>query len=355
MPEPPRHVLIVAADADALQQCLRTLRREAPGTRHSIVPAAALATALLPADVAAVVLCCATTERAPLLPVVNDLVERAAALPLLAVTRPPAADFEAQLIQLGMHDCLPSDALDQGRLVRALSLAAARAARTAELERACRCLHEFAHLAGHELRGPLTVVVSSLELLLRLHAAQLEPEARDCAAHSLAAAQEVADLLNELLELAEPAAAVDVEPVDCSAILARVRAVLSARRPGADARVSSDPLPIVLTRAPLLQRVLYDLIAAALGLDDGSRVHVSCRPDAEGWQFTLACTGADQNRCAIEQSFAPRSAPGREGLRPRPDLAFAREAVARLGGRVRVTAGGPGTWALQFFLPAAPP
>ena len=101
----------------------------------------------------------------------------------------------------------------------AQQLAEARAAMTGELERRNEELEAFSYSVSHDLRAPLQSLIGFNELLLNDRGSELDDEVRECIRITLAGAWRMADLVNDLLQLAQATSSLLTrEQVDLSAL-----------------------------------------------------------------------------------------------------------------------------------------
>ena len=167
---------------------------------------------------------------------------------------------------------------------------------TAELEAANTELEAFAYSVSHDLRSPLTVIVSSVESLIEDHAAKLPAEAMQTLRDILAGADRMTQLTSDLLKLSM----LSHEPITCTAVdmPALVREALEELKGDwatrdVDVRVG-DLLAGVGDRA-LLKQVFVNLLSNAFKFTRGrdrAVVEVSSKRDAGGTVFSVRDNGA---------------------------------------------------------------
>ncbi|MBN2465534.1 PAS domain S-box protein [candidate division WOR-3 bacterium] len=212
--------------------------------------------------------------------------------------------------------------------------------RTAELEAANRELEAFSYSVSHDLRAPLRAIDGFTQALIEDQGTELNPRARDDLARVSSAAQRMAQLIDDLLDLARIARMpLDRRKVDLSE-LARV-VVAELRQAAPDRKVEflipdglTSPADPVLA-AMVLQNLLGNswkftsrnpMASIEFGLvDDGGERVFFVRDDGVG--FDMAYAG---------KLFAPF-----ERLHPEHDfpgtgigLAIVQRIVHRHGGRV---------------------
>ncbi|MFG5408115.1 PAS domain-containing protein [Piscinibacter sakaiensis] len=216
------------------------------------------------------------------------------------------------------------------------------AERTAEVVQANRELEAFSYSVSHDLRAPLQSVSGFSQALLSRHAAQLEPKARHYLERILAGAQQMEQLIADLLALAQVShAEMRARPVDLVPI---ARDLLQALRDQAPAREVEVVLPATLVvhgdRA-LLRVLLDNLLGNAWKFSAPAarpRIELGAEPAAEGGDpvFYVADNGAGFDPAQAAGLFTPfrrlhshSEFPG-TGI----GLATVQRIVARHGGRV---------------------
>ncbi|MDO8607180.1 MAG: ATP-binding protein [Phaeospirillum sp.] len=143
----------------------------------------------------------------------------------------------------------------------------ALAEKVAELARSNTELEQFAYVASHDLREPLRMVSSYVDLLGRRYADKLDDNAREYIAFAKDGAVRMDRLVLDLLEysrigrITQPMTLVPLDD-----ILDRVLRALQGKAAEAGARVEvlTKPLPTVLGDAGELTRLLQNLIGNAL-------------------------------------------------------------------------------------------
>ena len=114
--------------------------------------------------------------------------------------------------------------------VRALNtdLEARVVQRTAELERANKNLESFSYSVAHDLRAPLRALSGYRDVLLEDYGDRLEETGRGYLGRIEAAIEQMASLIDDLLQLSRVSRIdMNLEPVDLSAEAAAIAAALA--------------------------------------------------------------------------------------------------------------------------------
>ena len=150
--------------------------------------------------------------------------------------------------------------------VRALTagLESRVAERTADLERVNQNLESFTSSVSHDLRAPLRAMSGFSQALVEDYGELLDQTGRDYTASIQAASEQMAALIDDLLQLSRVARAeMRVGPVDLSAEVAAIVAELRASDPGREVRFAvQDGVRVVADRT-LIRTVLQNLVENA--------------------------------------------------------------------------------------------
>jgi signal transduction histidine kinase len=165
-----------------------------------------------------------------------------------------------------------------------------------DLSRSNRELEQFAYAASHDLREPLRMVYSYIQLLEHGYGALLDDEGRSYIGYVKEGTQRLERLVRDLLEFsrvgqdARPHVAVALNAVVDEAMRSLTLAVADAK-----AHVTVDPdLPTVSGDADELRRLFQNLIDNALKYREPGRspeVHVTARRDGAMWRLSVSDNG----------------------------------------------------------------
>ena len=172
------------------------------------------------------------------------------------------------------------------RILREQKQELARANRA--LEESNRCLHDFAHMASHDLKEPLRTITTYSEFLEE----DLQSELSETAAYDLrtivAAARRMDNLINSLLELARTGdQTLDLKPVSIDECVDEALEALSCRIEEAGANLTRDPLPTLRVDRTLITALYQNLIANALKFSGGDAPSIRLTATAAGENFIL--------------------------------------------------------------------
>ncbi len=273
---------------------------------------------------------------------------------------------EVTLLALEQHDeqrtsqrilCSWTDLTARKQTERLLQQQADRLAHSnAELE-------QFAYVASHDLRQPLRMVNSYVQLLERRLAEQLDDDTRQMMGFVTQAAQRMDQMLVSLLEYSrvgrkgEPMAPISVRAALDEAL--QFLAPLSAETQ-AQIRIRGH-WPELLASRNEITRLWQNLVGNALKFrapDQVPQIEISAAPDEQGWRFEVADHGIGIDPGQFERLFRvfqrlhTRSEYEGTGI----GLAVARKIVERHGGRIWVESAGLGQGSrFVFCLPEQGP
>jgi signal transduction histidine kinase len=225
-------------------------------------------------------------------------------LELTALTTRAAAGDMDQAIQSDLRDEL-------GTLARSFNTMLANLRqRTHDLARSNADLEEFAYVVSHDLKEPLRSVAGFVDLLNRRYRETLDGTARGYVDRSLAGAERMKALIDDLLLYARTSTGPrELERVDTHALVQEVLSALTKSIREADARVDLGPLPVIQAERAQLSRLFQNLIANAIKFrrDEPPAISISAErevgpgPGEQAWRFSI-----QDNGIGIDPEYAER-------------------------------------------------
>lgn len=224
-----------------------------------------------------------------------------------------------------------------------------------ELRRSNELLTLFAGQVSHDLRSPLTAVLANAELLATEPAVQADPDVGQLVGATLDAGRRMAGLIDSILDYAQPGAALKLESVDLTRVLADVRDDLAPVLAERGAVVQATELPTVRGDVRLLHTVLQNLVSNAVKFTPAGTdpvVTVTSERVGSSWRLTIADNGRGIAPERRESAFA-LYARGEESVEGSGiGLATARRVVEAHGGRIGIDEAPGGGAAVWFTVPA---
>lgn len=231
------------------------------------------------------------------------------------------------------------------------------AERTRELQASNRDLAAFAHVAAHDLTAPLATISGYVELVFDMDAASMSSEGVNALGKVRRQAARMAGLIDAVLTYSTAA----ITPLSVSTISLRdvtdsVLSDLADLIASRGATVEVADLPVVRGSAPLLERVMQNLVVNAIGYGDpiaprvrieggvrGAEVHVQISDNGGGVTPEERESIFDMFSRGNAGAFAPGSGIG---------LAFARRVVERHSGTLTVSDAEDGGACFTLVLPS---
>ena len=233
-------------------------------------------------------------------------------------------------------------------------------ARTQELQRSNSDLEQFAYVASHDLQEPLRKIASFCQLLQRRYGGQLDERADQYIGFAVDGAKRMQVLINDLLAFSRVGRrSGEHTEVSTEDLLDRALSNLAAAVEETGARITHDPLPVVLGESSLLTAVFQNLVSNALKFrgEDPPEIHIGVRRTGDEWLFSVRDNGigiepeyADRIFVIFQRLHAKEAYPG-TGI----GLAMCRKIVEYHGGRIWLDTTEPGgRTTFSFTLPALP-
>ena len=197
-------------------------------------------------------------------------------------------------------------ALLERRLQERDEAEAALRAQTVELERSNAELERFAFLASHDLREPLQVTSGFLELLAARIDAD-DPDTMLLMDRAVAGIDGMTRLVDDLLSYARVSTgAQHPSELDLNTVVADVRDELGEVISAAEAKVTNDPLPVVLGDRWQLSRLFVHLLDNAVRFrrDNGVEIHIGVARRDDRWVLSVRDNGRGVDPAAVPRLFS---------------------------------------------------
>lgn len=213
------------------------------------------------------------------------------------------------------------------------------------LERSNRSLEQFAQVTSHDLREPLRVVTSHLQLLERRAGDALDERARESLGFAVDGAARMMAKIQDLLVYSRlDAEQVEAGPVETAACVAEARRSLALLEEEARGTVEIGPLPRVRGDRSQLVHLFENLLGNALKYrrpEGPARVRVSGERRGDHVELRVADDGIGIPRHQRERVFEifQRLHPAEAYPGTGVGLAICRRIVTRHGGEIRLEDG----------------
>ncbi len=168
--------------------------------------------------------------------------------------------------------------------------------RTAELASANKELEAFSYSVSHDLRAPLRAIDGFSQALLEDYSAKLDDQARDYLGRVRAASQHMAELIDDMLNLARVTrATMQPAPVDLSALAASIAGELRQTQPERAVEFVIQPGLSAEGDAKLMHILLTNLLSNAwkfTGKQEHARIEFGAQRDNEVPAYFVRDNGA---------------------------------------------------------------
>ena len=231
--------------------------------------------------------------------------------------------------------------------------------RTAELVRSNAELEEFAYVASHDLREPLRMVSSYVQLLERRYKGRLDAEADKYIAFALEGAQRMQELIRDVLACGRVGSSPISVGTGTDGQIALDTALQNLKRTIEEtgAIITCGSLPTLPVDPSQLTQLLQNLIGNALKFrrrDEPPCVHIVAARKKDMWEWSVGDNGIGIETAHIERIFGMFQRLHARGEYPGTGigLAICKKIVERHGGRIGVESEHGRGAIFRFTLPA---
>lgn len=217
------------------------------------------------------------------------------------------------------------------------------AKRDVQLRQASEEMNQFAYIASHDLREPLRMVSSFMELLSDRYQVHLDEQARKFIFYAVDGAVRMQYLINGIVEFnhirRNPSA---IELISANMIVEAALINLSARLSESSAAVTRDELPAVYADRVQLTQVFECILDNAIKFrsERPLEIHISAKREAQSWVFSIRDNGIgfDETQAkrvfGLFQTLHERDKYHGHGI----GLAIAKKIIESYGGEIWVAA-----------------
>jgi two-component system, chemotaxis family, sensor kinase Cph1 len=179
--------------------------------------------------------------------------------------------------------------------------------RTEELAKSNADLEQFAYVASHDLREPLRMINSFLQLLERRYKSQLDDDAKEFIGFAVDGAKRLDKMIMDLLEYSQIAnKEMMFSEVDFEKVIHQVKLNLNVRIHENNAEITCDQLPKNV-RADINQMILLfqNLIGNAIKYrsDESLKIHISSFKEDDYYVFSVKDNGIGIDPKHLERIF----------------------------------------------------
>ncbi|MGG6293695.1 PAS domain-containing protein [Leptolyngbya sp. AN02str] len=192
-----------------------------------------------------------------------------------------------------------------GRDITSLRQAEKSARKLAEeLQRSNQELEQFAYVASHDLQEPLRAITSFTQLLAQDYKEQLDGDADMYIEFIVDGATRMQQLIRDLLTYSRVGRyELQLQPVDCNALLERVKNDLQVAIAENQATITADLLPTITADPNQMKNLLQNLIGNSLKYrsEANPQIHISVRSHIVEDTDDFSHTGSSHLRIGAEE------------------------------------------------------
>ncbi|GEM_PF-1911531 len=175
-----------------------------------------------------------------------------------------------------------------------------------ELERSNAELERFAYVASHDLKEPLRMIRSYLDLLERRYGDDLDEDAGEFIDYAVDGAARMQRMIDDLLSYSRiETQELRFEPVDCEEVFERVETDLTVVIEESDAEIEIGSLPTIEADHDQLTQLFQNLVSNAIKYagDEPPRIAVSSRREEEAHVIEVSDDGIGIEEERLEDVF----------------------------------------------------
>lgn len=229
-------------------------------------------------------------------------------------------------------------------------------AHTKELARSNEELQQFAYVASHDLREPLRMVSSYVQLLEHRYKDKLDNDAKEFIHFAVDGAERLQTLIKDLLSFSRVGTrGKPFQPTNIQDIVTRACSDLQFVIADHEANIVYNDLPTVIADETQMSQVFQNLISNAIKFhsDDKPYIQIEAQQENQVWKFTIT-----DNGIGIEPEFAERIFIIFQRLHTRDQypgtgigLAVCKKIVERHGGQIWIEPNTPKGTRVSFTIP----
>ncbi len=213
--------------------------------------------------------------------------------------------------------------------------------RTKELAKSNADLEHFAHVASHDLREPLRMITSFLQLIERRYKDQLDADANEFIGFAVDGAKRLDEMIKDLLTYSQVSSEErKFSSINLESILKETLLNLKVQIDENNAVITHDPLPVVIGNNKLLVQLLQNLIGNAIKYrsQNTPKIHIFSKEEENHYLISVK-----DNGIGIESEYQNRIFTIFQRLHRNDEyegtgigLAIAQKIIQELGGAIWV-------------------
>lgn len=178
--------------------------------------------------------------------------------------------------------------------------------RTKALEQSNKELQQFAYVASHDLKEPLRMITSFLQLLERRYSDQLDQDANDFIGFAVEGAKRLDNMINDLLEFSKVTRKkIEFNKVDLNGVLEQTSLNLKLAIENNYAEITYDALPTICGDENLLVLLFQNLISNSIKYrsNETPKIDISVTNESNQYIFAIKDNGIGMSREHLDRIF----------------------------------------------------
>jgi signal transduction histidine kinase/putative methionine-R-sulfoxide reductase with GAF domain len=176
-----------------------------------------------------------------------------------------------------------------------------------ELERSNKELEQFAYITSHDLREPLRMITSFLQLLERRYKDQLDDDANEFIEFAVDGAKRLDNMTYDLLEYSRISSQKrEIKTIDFEDVLEEALINLKVPIDENNAVVTHDPLPAIKGDAELKVQLFQNIIGNSIKYrspQETPKIHISASKEHDQYLFSIKDNGIGMSSEHLEHIF----------------------------------------------------
>ena len=175
-----------------------------------------------------------------------------------------------------------------------------------ELKQSNKELEQFAYITSHDLREPLRMITSFLQLLERRYKDQLDQDAHEFIGFAVNGAKRLDTMTNDLLKYSQISNKKrEAIPVDFEHVLEHTLENLKVQIEENNAIITHDPLPTIVGDEELKVQLFQNIIGNAIKYrsQETPKIHISTIKEKNQYLFSIKDNGIGMSPKHLEKIF----------------------------------------------------
>ena len=167
-------------------------------------------------------------------------------------------------------------------------------------------LEQFAYITSHDLREPLRMITSFLQLLERRYNDQLDQDANEFIGFAVDGAKRLDAMTKDLLQYSKITTEKrDIKPVDFEYVLEQALINLKVPIEKTNAVITHDPLPIINSDEHLKVQLFQNIIGNAIKYHskETPKIHISAIKENNQYLFSIKDNGIGMSPEHLKRIF----------------------------------------------------